>query len=316
MPDCGSGSFWFESRYLPFLWKVKYQSFNNLRLLKIKSITFFLNLLRPTQNALMTKFNVFLKLFLLKESTNAGLYNLKQVNYSTRFIYYDEPNKKLKKTKFTVQDYGKNSLIIKFLNVNLWSPATTLEIHPSFASTYFYNSQSNLGVFNLKKVFNVWFNVLSFLNNLLTHKLHYLFFSSSYFKYENLAINWRVNNKLRSIWRYSNPFIFFMKNKTTRYNDIFFKRLSRKTSKLAIVVDIYYHKRTLHYFNRYKFFTIGPVPVTSSLYSLSLAFPVSSNSVFSNLFFIRMLFRLKKLTATYHYKRLSKYTITNSITVI
>jgi hypothetical protein len=101
------------------------------------------------------KFNTLFKLFLLKDSAYTSLYNLKQLNYSTRFISHNESNKKLKKFKLTPQAYDKNSLIIKFINVNLWSPATTLEIHPSFASTYFYNNQSNLGVFNLKKVFNV-----------------------------------------------------------------------------------------------------------------------------------------------------------------
>lgn len=289
------------------MWKVKYQQFNNLNLLQIKSIAFFLNLLQFTQSQSIIKLNIFYKLLSLEAPTRVNLYNLKKVNYSSKFITFKEPNKKLKKSKFTLCGYNKSSLITHFLRVNAWLPTATLEVHPSFTSVYFYNSGSNIGVFNLKKVFNIWVNVLNFINNILVHQLNYLFFSSSYFKYENLAINWHTKSKLQSIWRYNNPFIFFLKNKTTRYNDIFFNHLSRKASKLAIVVDVYYHKRTLHYLNKYKFFTIGPVPSTSNLYSVSLAFPVSSNSVFSNLFFIRMLFRLKKLLATYNYKSLNTY---------
>ena len=286
------------------MWKVKHQSFKNPNLLKVKSVTFFLSLLKPSQNQLLLKLSVFLKLLSLGAFIKNNSYNLKKIDYSSKFVTIKGSSKSFQKSKFALQEYSKNSLITTFLNVNLWIPTAAIEVHPSFSSLYFYNNQSNLGIFNLKKVFNVWLNVLNFITNILSYGLNYLFFSSSYFKYESLSMNWNTNNKFRSIWRYNNPFIFFLKNKTTRVNDIFFKYLSRNVSKLIIIVDVYYHKRTLHYFNKYKFITLGPVPVTSSLYSLSLAFPVSSNSVFSNLFFIRMFMRLKKLLATYSYRYL------------
>ena len=312
MPDCGSGSFWFESRYLPFkMWKVRFQKCDSTIILKIKSVTYFLNLLQFNRSQLLIKLSVLNKMFSLTTPTifDKNSSNLKQINYSSKFIIHNARSQKANYTTFNSWGYNKNSLITKFISVNLWLPTKTLEVHPSFSLLYHYNNQSNLGVFNLKKVFNTWLNVLNFLNNVLLHNLSYLFFSSSYFKYESLAINWGTNKKLKSLWRYTNPFIFFLKNKTTRDNDIFFKYINRRVSKLAILVDIYYHKRTLYYFSKYKYITLGPVPVTSSLYSLTLAFPVSSNSVFSNLFFIRMFFRLNKLFASYYYKQLNTYKI-------
>jgi hypothetical protein len=198
----------------------------------------------------------------------------------------------------------KKKIVLSFLRYNTWIPSTSLDVHHSFSNFYYFNKQSNLGVFNLKKALITWVNVLNFIQNLFFFNLAYVFFSSSYFKYESLSFNWSKNKHIKSLWRYTNPFIFFLSNKTTLYNDIYFKMLTKKAINVSFLIDVYYHKRTLYYLHKYKFITVGPVPISSNLYLLNIAFPTSSNSVFSNLFFIKLIIKIKKMVL---YNKFQKY---------
>ena len=247
---------------------------------------------------LNTNFNFLLsKYYLLINSTTLSSYNLKSLCYSVfkPSIFFKQD--KLPTSNFIKKKPWKKVLVTSFINLNTWLPTPTLKVHHSFTALYYFNKQSNIGIFNLKRLFTVWNNILFFMQSIVSFNLKYTFFSSSYFRYENLSLNWYKNKHLKSLWKFTDPFIFFLNNKTTLSNDIYFKFLKRKLSNLSFVVDIYYHKRTLHYLKKYKYITIGPVPISSNLYSLTISFPTSSNSVFSNLFFIRFLFRLKKLTS-------------------
>ena len=299
MSDCGSGSFWFEPRYLPLMWNISTKSMVCSNLTKLNLLIKILtcinsNLIWPTVliNSL-TKFLTLTKITLLPMqyknfvATNKLLfrppYNLKPMGLRKHRRKYTVKNLEEYKNLFTL-----------FTNVNTLLPGAQLIPHFSFIALYHFNKQSNVGYFNFKKVFNVWMTLLSFLLNLFFYNIEYLFFSSSYFKYENLALNWSINKNLKQIWRYTNPFLFFLNNKTTLQNNNYFYLLKKKHFNVAVVVDLYYHKRTLHYLNRYKFLTLGPVPLSSNFYSLNITFPVSANSLFSNLFFIRLLFKLRK----------------------
>lgn len=299
MSDCGSGSFWFDSRYLPLMWSITTKSSIHPNLIKLNLVIKILvyinqNLIWPI--FLLNSLTKFLTL------TKVTLLPLQYKNFvSTNKLLFRPPyNVKSKgsvihQRKYTIKNLEEyKNLFTLFTNVNTLLPGEKLVPHFSFVSLYYFNKQANVGYFNFKKVFNVWMTLLSFLLNLFFYKIEYLFFSSSYFRYENLALNWSTNKNLKQIWRYTDPFLFFLNNKTTLKNDSYFYTLKKKRLNVAIVVDLYYHKRTLHYLNRYKFFTLGPVPVSSNFYSLNIAFPVSANSLFSNLFFIRLLFKLRK----------------------
>jgi hypothetical protein len=80
-------------------------------------------------------------------------------------------------------------------------------------------------------------------------------------------------------------------------SEFYFKRFLLKGFRSAFVIDLYYHKNTLHFLNKFKFVTIGPVPLFSNLYTFYISLPVVSNSVFSNLFFLRLVLKLKKLNS-------------------
>jgi len=193
-------------------------------------------------------------------------------------------------------------LFLSFIHINVFLPNTRLIPHFSYRTLYVYNSKHNVGYFNFTKTWCVWKNILNFICNLFFYNLSHMYFSSSYFRYESLTLNWHLTKNIKQFWKYSSPFLFFLNNKTTRLNDHYFYFLRNNDTRVIIVVDVYYHKRTLHYLRKYKFYTVGPVPISTDFYTLDLAFPVSSNSVFSNLFFIRLLFKFYKITSNYSFQ--------------
>jgi hypothetical protein len=202
---------------------------------------------------------------------------------------------------------SKSNLILNrdifntLIKINGWSTNEKLLIHHSFRNYYHFTS-SNLSFVNLSKIFILWNNILLFITNVFFFRIDYLVFSNTYFKYETLALNWSTTKYFRYIWKYSTFFIFFLNNKTTFSTESFFRSLISNNLRLSFVVDLHYHRKSLFYLNKFKFISVGPVPLSSNLYILSLALPVSSNSTFSNLFFFRFLLKIKKFNSNYLYK--------------
>ena len=189
-------------------------------------------------------------------------------------------------------------LFKSFMHLNTLLPTPKIEPHASFNSFYIYNKASNVGFFNVKKVLHVWHNIIIFMTNLFFYNLKHVAFGSSYFKKEIVALNWHGFSFTRTSWRYTHAFMYFFKNKTTRANSIYFDYLTRCSYRIAFIIDMYYHSRTIYYCNKFKVITIGPVPISSNFYSLSIALPVSSNMAFSSLFFLRLVFKLKTYNAS------------------
>ena len=302
MPDCGSGSSRFEAGYLPFLWNIK----DKKSLKKTDNrLVLTLSILQVLHKSFLLPnfYNIACSKLALFYSSKINCSSYKTLHKNTKLLlslpYHLLTSQALEVQKpQTISNLKKyKSLFLLFTNINTSLVDRVLTPHFSFVSLYQYNKQSNVGYFSFRKVFNVWLTLINFLVNFFFYKINFLSFTSSYFKYENLSLNWSVNKTIRSLWKYSNPFLFFLGNKTTLENEAYFDLIRRKGFNIAILIDIYYHKRTMYYLNKHKFITIGPVPMSSNFYSLTMAFPVASNSVFSNLFFIRLLFKFQKSVA-------------------
>jgi hypothetical protein len=211
----------------------------------------------------------------------------------------------LVKSRFSPKFFKKNNsesmynldLFKSFIYLNTWLPTPKIETHASFNVFFMYNSNLNVGFFNVKKVFQAWNNIIIFISNMFFYGIKYSVFGSSYFKYEVLSLNWNQLSFIRTLWRYTHPFIFYLRNNTTMKNRLYFDYLTKAHHRIAIIVDIYYHSRTIYYCNRYKLISIGPVPISSNFYTLSIVLPTSSNLAFSNLFFLRLFLKLQKLNA-------------------
>ena len=242
-----------------------------------------INLLFPNEKLFFKK-NSFKKTFKSMFNLDKGL--LEVSTFKTKSFF-----------KNNVESSFTKDLFKSFIFLNTWIPTPTLQVHETFNIFYMYNSYSNVGFFNVKKVFDMWSKVIIFITNVFFYNLRYLAFGNSYFKYEVLSLNWSGSNFTKRLWRFSHPFIFFLKNRTTLENTRYFRHLSYLGFRIAFITDTVYHSRTIYYFNRSKSLTIGPVPVSSNFYTLNVTLPVASNLNFSNLFFIRLLMKLKKNNA-------------------
>ena len=186
------------------------------------------------------------------------------------------------------------SLFLSFLYLNTWLPTPRVTVHPSFNIFYFFNKNLNFGCFNVKKIFSLWNNIITFITNIFFYNINCLAFGTSYFRYEILALNWSLIKFNQLLWKYTQAFTFFLSNKTTLKNRYYFSFLLTLNYRISFVSDIYYHRKTIYYFNLFKYISVGPIPISSNFYLLTLALPVSSNFLFSNLFFFRLLLKLKK----------------------
>jgi hypothetical protein len=202
--------------------------------------------------------------------------------------------KPINSTKF----WGKK-LFSSFLYLNTWISYERLRPHPSFIQFYYGTKDGNVAFVNLHKLYKLLDTVVLFITNIFFYQIRYIVFGTSYFRYEVLALGWDFNLIFKAMWRYTHPFLFFLSNKTTRYTEFYFKYLKQQGANLALLVDVYYHQRTLYYCSRFKFITVGPVPITTNMYMVSVALPTASNSAMSNLFFLRLILKLKRLNSSF-----------------
>ena len=56
--------------------------------------------------------------------------------------------------------------------------------------------------------------------------------------------------------------------------------------------------------HKFKFVTIGPVPISSNFYTLTLSLPVSNNLFFSNLYFVRLVLKMNKMAQSLNFDEL------------
>lgn len=278
-------------------------STNNYTLENQKTLIFFLRflwLIKVSFN--YAKFDNFffskLRFFFKKNFTNRG--NLGHVSvFKSRFELSTEKSELgrgysvVLNTKNTTNKFNM-IFYYRILYLNMWLPTPNISTHPSFNSFYFFNKYQNIGCFNFKKVFNLWVNIFTFVSNIFFYNLKYLAFGNSYFKYEVLSINWYSTNFSQAIWKYVGSFVFFLNNKTTLRNKRYFYFLTSLGYRLAFVADIYYHSKTIYYLNHFKYISVGPIPLSSNFYLLTITIPTSSNFLFSNLFFLRFIIKLKK----------------------
>lgn len=194
-----------------------------------------------------------------------------------------------------------------FLSMNTWIPTRTIKVNHTFSAIFFFDNNSNAGLFNLSKISSVWTNLSTFISNLFYYNEGHLTFSNPYLKYEVLSLNWFALGNLKNIWRFTNRFTFFLNSETSLENHYFFKYLLALNYKIVFLVDINYHRKTVHYLLKNKFISVGPVPISDNFYLLTVSLPVSSNSVFSNLFFIRLVLKIRKSSLRFKWLERTRY---------
>lgn len=190
-----------------------------------------------------------------------------------------------------------------FLRVNNSSNSTITIPHFSFKYFFLGYKRGGLAVLNIRKFFTRWKDTYYLMFNLFFYQIDTLTFGTSFFKSEILSLNWQSMNKFKFMWRYTRPFLALRPNKITTYGDFVFYRLSLLGMRIGVVVDILYHSKTIYYLHRSNFYTIGLVPINHNITSLSFAIPSASDSVLSQVFFIRFTSLIQQSTSTLRYQQ-------------
>ena len=181
----------------------------------------------------------------------------------------------------------------------------TSQAHPSHKFNFISNEDLNISTFNLSKLKQKWVDMYHLFYNLFFYQVPILSFTTPLFKTELLSFNWKLTQKLHSYWKYVSPSFYSSRNKVMKAEFLLFNYLSKQGFHLAFVFDVLYHKNTLFYLHRNNFFTFGLVPLHTSLYTVNFALPISSDSVFIHLFFIRLLIHIQKQSSNQHFMDMS-----------
>ena len=73
---------------------------------------------------------------------------------------------------------------------------------------------------------------------------------------------------------------------------------------VSLILDISYHKKTIYYLRRSKFYVIGIVPSNYDIKSVDFSLPIINDSMSNQLFFIRLILLIKKNVKSFHFKEL------------
>lgn len=176
-----------------------------------------------------------------------------------------------------------------FLRVTSASSSILMVPHYSFRHFYLGYRKGGLALLSVNKLFQRWKDVYYLIFNLFYYEIELLTFSTSFFRFEILSLNWRIMSKFKFMWRYTKPFLTSKPNKITTHGDFIFYRLNLLGLRVSLIVDILYHSKTVYYLHRAGFYTIGLVPVNYNINTVGFAVPIASDSLFTQIFFIRFL---------------------------
>ena len=261
-------------------------------------ITFFYtnNFLR--YNYILNNLNIFLKNSSNKidtlslENDFKFFYSSQHISKSTILSFHTKP-------QFFTISRQENLFALKsfkmYMKINVYN-SSNLRVHSSFFTTYLSFASANVSLINVRKFFQYYKTFFNFVSNIFYYKLPFLSFSSSSFKREILSLNWSYLSKFSYMWKYTKPFFFFTPNKIRNEMSVLLENYTLMNFHTAMVLDVFYHARTIHYLNITGFYTFGLVPTNTSKYTLNFALPTTQESILSQVFFIRFLLVSKKNT--------------------
>lgn len=169
---------------------------------------------------------------------------------------------------------------------------------------FFYSPNGKELALSLNKMFIKWKTFYLLLFNVFYYEISFLVFSNSFFQREILALNWTQfdNPIMCSMFRYIKPFLTLKLGQIVNYGSYLFRILRLNNVSISLVTDLLYHNKTLYYLKLNRFFIIG-LTNSSSLYKdVDVVLPINSNSIFTQLFFIRFLVLIKKDSKDAHFK--------------
>ena len=191
-----------------------------------------------------------------------------------------------------------------FIKVNAFSKNTLFKVSTTFRSFYIDYDRGGISILNMSKFFKVWKDAYYLIFNLSYYRFDTLTFGSILFKKEILAFNWKTISNFSYLWKYTKPILLFKPNRITDDMDFVFEQLKVRGLNIAVVVDVAYHNKTIHYLKQSNFYSIGLVPVNHSITTLDFSIPTNSDNLFMQLFFFRFLLSIQKHSKNFRYNEL------------
>ena len=203
------------------------------------------------------------------------------------------------KPQFFTNSKNENLFLLRsfkmYMKINIYNPSN-LRVHSSFFSSYLSFSSANVSVINVRRFFQYYKTFFNFVSNIFYYRLPFLSFGSSSFKKDILSLNWSYLSRFNHMWKYTKPFFFFTPNKIRNEMSVILENYTLINFHTAMILDVFYHAKTIYYLNITGFYTFGLVPTNTSKYSLNLSLPTTQESILSQIFFIRFLLVSKKNT--------------------
>ena len=152
----------------------------------------------------------------------------------------------------------------------------------------------------------MWKDSYYLIFNLSYYRFEILTFGSILFKKEILAFNWKTLSSFKHLWKYTQHVLLFKPNRILDNMDFIFEQLKLRGLGIALVVDVVYHKKTIHYLRQSNFYSIGLVPVNHDISTLDFSIPTNSDNLFMQLFFFRFVLSIQKYSKTFKYNELKE----------
>lgn len=205
----------------------------------------------------------------------------------------------------TVHSSAINNKLFKsfkfFINTTSKKLNTNIKMH--FISKFsFYGQGLVFNFYNLNKLFSIWKNFYYLLFNIFYFNIKFISFSNSFFKSEILSLNWKVLSKVSSIWKFLKPFIFLKDSQILNYGNTLFKKIKLNQIGTALVLDSLTHRKTLFYLKNHRFFNISIVAPSSYSDYVDFYLYVNSDSIFVQLYIIRYIISIKKISSNLQYE--------------
>ena len=194
-----------------------------------------------------------------------------------------------------------------FLKANSSLGFTNFIPHASQRSIFIKYRKKGVAFSSVPRFYSSWTNAYNLMFNIIFYRIDILTFGSAFFKNEILALNWNNKGLLNTFWRYTKPFLVYQSVKINDYGNYVFRSLNRMGYYVSLVLDITYHKKTIYYLRRSKFYVIGIVPSNYDIKSVDFALPIVNDSMSNQLFFIRLILLIKKNVKSYHFKELRSH---------
>jgi len=191
------------------------------------------------------------------------------------------------------QPFMSNFHNLNFL-FNFSSFNSFFKYHHHLHFFYLKSFNKDLIILNTISFLNRWNDGRSFLFNIYYYNFLPVVFGSFAFKNEILAMNWQYSQIDINFWKYSFPFFVFKTNRFGIKVKHFFNRILSSGVDFFLITDVSYHSKNLHYFDKGRFFTIGPVSSNYSPWVLSYSLPVFAASSLTEFFFLKLAILLEK----------------------